>query len=255
MKIKKIICCMLAAISTISLLGCAGLAQLISPTPTPTATPTATPSPTPKPTPTPTPTPEPSPTPEAIPEAKLSAFVNGENNSHGYRSSFFRIGFYVPADWSVYSRKVINKLNHIDESMTDLEEIRQETIEKLSKTNTIADFISFNIETTGHVFVFVVDVGDFVEPIESEREALEYFEGTLLDPDSASSKSNLNMTTKNLGGVDHPVCLYDVTVRGEKHFGATVMILRGTTIAAVQIEAPVESDLTHIFRSFYSLDG
>ncbi len=231
---------------------------VLTPTPTPTVTPTIAPTPTPtttpKRTPKPTPTPTPSPTPEAIPQANLDSFVNGENDDYSYRSRFFRFGFYVPSGWSVYSRAVINEINEIDPEIKDPEEIRQETIERIKSDTTVADFISFYNETKGHVFVFVLDTSDFIDPMDTEKEALDYFEDTMVSPTSSSTKGNLEKMIVNLGGVDHPVFRYDVFVGKEKRLGATLAIMRGTVFAMVQIEVPEEKDMQHIFHSFYSLD-
>ena len=239
----------------LALTGCMGMmGYVLTPTPTPTIAPTATPTPTPTPTPKPTPTPTPSVTREPIPQANLDSFVNGENDAYGYRSRFFRFGFYVPLDWSVYTREVVNELNDIDRDITDLEEVRLKTIKRLKMSDTVVDFVSFYGDTQGHVFIFVIDLGDSAEPVDSEQEALAYFEETMFGPDSTSRKINLDKTIVNLGGKDHPVYRYDVIVDQEQRLGATFAIMRGTTFAVVQIEAQKEDDIEHIFRSFYSLD-
>ena len=241
----------------LSLSGCAGMMRyVLTPTPTPTVAPTPepTPVPTPKRTPKPTSTPTPSPTPEAIPQANLDSFVNGESKSHSYRSRFFRFGFYVPSDWFVYNRTLINEINEIDPETKDPEEIRLETIEHIKADMTVADFVSFYNNTGGHVFVFVMETGDFIDPLDTEKEALDYFEDTMVSPTSTSTKGNLEKTVVNLGGADHPVFRYDVFVGEEKRLGATFAIMRGSVFAIVQIEVPEEKDMQHIFRSFYSLD-
>ncbi len=241
----------------LSLTGCAGMMRyVLTPTPTPTVAPTPepTPVPTPKRTPKPTSTPTPSPTPEAIPQANLDSFVNGESKSHSYRSRFFRFGFYVPSDWFVYNRTLINEINEIDLEIKDPEEIRLETIKRIKTDMTVADFISFYNNTGGHVFVFVLDTSDFIDPLDTEKKALDYFEDKMVSPTSTSTRGNLEKMVINLGGVDHPVFRYDVFVGKEKRLGATLAIMRGPVFAIVQIEVPEEKDMQHIFRSFYSLD-
>lgn len=249
----------LALLTTLT--GCVGMMRFVlTPTPTPTpvqtATPTIVPTPTqtPKRTPKPTSTPTPSPTPEVTPQANLDSFVNGESDDCSYRSRFFRIGFYVPSDWAVYSREVVNDINEIGSDITDPEEIRLETIERIKTDETVADFISFNDDSSGHVFVFVLDTSDFIRPLDTERKALDYFEDTMLGPTSTSTKGNLEKMVINFGGVDHPVFRYDVFVGREKRLGATLAIKRGTIFALIQIEVPEEDDMQHIFHSFYSLD-
>lgn len=122
-----------ALLMLFSLVGCAGIAQLISPTPTPTATPTATPVPTPEPTPIPVPTPSPTPYHEIYP------ITFGLSTGPSYQNEYFDIAFEVDDLWFVYSTEQYDIENELSELTK--EKLREQAyLANLSSGNPIMDY-------------------------------------------------------------------------------------------------------------------
>ena len=235
----------------LTLTGCTGMMRyVLTPTPTPTIAPTATPKPSPTPTPKPTPTPSPSPTPEP----NVEAFTPGENDDLGYRSDFFRFGFLLPAEFVVYDRSVVNEENGIHADLTDPKKIQQELVKQLKSDGTILDFISFYRETEGFLLVFVVDFSDPSDNVDSEQEVLDYLGESLFGENSQSQRENLEKTTIEFGGVEHPVYLFDILEGKDQKKGAIFAIQRGTTYAIVEMQANYDGDISFILGTLYSMD-
>lgn len=124
---------LLALLMLFSLVGCAGIAQLISPTPTPTATPTATPVPTPEPTPIPVPTPSPTPYHEIYP------ITFGLSTGPSYQNEYFDIAFEVDDLWFIYSMEQYDKQNELEGLAK--EKLRQQAyLANLSSGSIVMDY-------------------------------------------------------------------------------------------------------------------
>lgn len=213
----------------------------LTPTPAATATPTATPSPTPTPTPT------------ATPEPNVHDFVPGTIDENGYHSDFFRFGFLVPSKWMVYDRSAVNVQNQIDSTETNQETIRKTLIMKLKTDVNLVDFISFSHDNKGYMFLFVSDFNSTEYDVNTEAEALEYFEPSLFAPDNNSNRENLEKTRMTLGGVERPVYRYDLMDNGEAKKGLIFAVQRGTTFALIEMAAVTQDEIEYVLKSVYTL--
>ena len=238
----------LALLMLLSLAGCTGITQLISPTPTPTATPTVAPTPTAEPTPTPEPTPSPT------PEPSLEDFVPGVNDEQGYHSDFFRFGFRLPLGYANYDRSALDEANGVDSTKMSDEEFRRSLIMQLKMDGSILDFASFYNNTEGYVLVFVTDFSDPTLDIETEADLLASLEEKLTKPEKEERKENLVESVVEIGAEQHTVFLYDVNMGKVQKKGATFAIKRGTTFAIVQVLALYEGEINYFLDTLYSLD-
>lgn len=239
---------LLALLMLLTLAGCAGITQLISPTPTPTATPTVAHTPTAEPTPTPEPTPSPT------PEPSLEDFVPGVNDELGYHSDFFRFGFLLPAGFKIESRSFVNQLNEVDSLLTDPEIIRRTLIMQLKMQNILYDFLAGITDDQYYVQILVRDYESSEFVFESEADFLEYLEPWLLSTEEKDRNENLVRTTVDLAGEETPLYRYDVVQNNIRLRGMMFTIRQGATFAVVQMTMGSDEELDYVLGSFYWLD-
>jgi hypothetical protein len=243
MKINKIICCVLAAMMTICLIGCANLAQLITPTPSPTTVPTATPTATPTPTPTPT------------PEPNIDSFRVGYGDEKGYMSRFFDFGFDIPKGWYYYDRSMLDQGNQIQALNTDKEAYFQEYIDRLKSGETFQDYFAFNTETDEMVFVYVKDFSDPKDEGRTEQDILDYYAESVFDLDNDGKIEATNILSENLrlNRADHPFYFYEQPYHDVNFYCAIIAIPQGTTYAIIIVSCLDRQTTSQIIYSIAPL--
>lgn len=236
---------LLALLMLLSLVGCAGITQLISPTPSPSPTPTATPAPTPEPMPTPSPSPAPD----------INSFRVGFGDETGYISRYFNFGVRIPYGWYYDDRDAIDEENKIQANRSDKEAYFQEYIDRLKSGEVLYDYFAYNIETSEMLFVYLQDNSSFDEDILSEKEVLDYFADKAfdLDADGIAEATHLQSDTFELNNIKHGVYFYQMPYKGEINQCAILVIPQSTTYAIIIVDCLDQQTAKDIVYSIYPL--
>ena len=242
-KLAKVVAVTLAMLLVLPLFACAGIQQLMAPTPSPTPTATPTPAPTATPEPTPTPTPVPTPKPD------VNLFRPGSGNDAGYQSRFFGFSFEVPYQYTAYTRAEANDINRIQTNMLDGDAYHQEYIERLKANRPVYDFIAYTNDSS-YLMVIVDDYSAFPDQPYTELQVLDNYIGWLTD----GNWFDLDITTKgfktmNVLGQEHPYYLFSYEDENGLHNGRVMALEHGTTFAVLLILNETDSYMNKIMTS------
>ena len=245
MKIKRIICCILAVMITVGLLGCVGFAQQFSPTPEPSPTPTATA--------TATPTPAPTPTPSPAPAAFAGDFRLGNGDEYGYYNSYFEFGFHKPRDWAFYGRHELNLANMIKADFDDAKAYEQEYIDHLKEGLVINDYLGYADAANKIILVNLRDYSEEKSGVLSEQEVIDFYSQMFFDigGDGTADVKNIRDETLRLGDAERILKRFEMTLGEDTGFGAMLAIPKGTLYAIVIILCPDQKTLQSVIDSFY----
>lgn len=243
MRIKRIICCMLAVMLIASLYGCVGFAQQASPTPSPSPTPTATPTATPTPTPAPTPTPEP----------VVDPFSLGVGDEIGYLSKYFNFGFRLPEGWVAYNRGYIDLVNMIKADGSDPEAYDLEYQTLLKSGQTLYDYCGHNKSANEMILVLLKDNSDQAAGVLSEQEAVDAYAASICDigGDGTIDALNIRKDTVKIGDTEHPITRFELPLDSAYGYGAVFAVLKDGTLAYVNMICPNEQMLQDVIDSLY----
>ena len=254
---SRYIALMLALLSILTLSACSVIMQAISPTPSPSPTPTATPtpSPTPTPTPTPSPTPEPTPVPTPTPAPSVDELRLGTGGVSGYYNSFFRFGIKLSPDWYICTRQEMDDVNGFDTQGKSASATTQLYIDTLKEGLLVYDMNIMPYQGDDYIMILLLDYSVKNPGQHTELTVLQAMQDWALDynGDQKADAKNVQLTTVNLLGEEHPIYRYDMKSDGKAMHGACLMLKQGSTFAMIIIDAVETETIDTILRGFYTV--